>query len=141
MNRKEKAMSKKQNTKSTKKVSTQKIGKPAHKAENEKTLVPAGREKATAGKTTSQGPAPEPKGTAPSPEADPRLPAVGTVIQKRDRHGVVRCECTVEKDRIRYGRTPYRSISSAALAAARDLGLKNKTQNLWCERFYVEPAA
>ena len=61
--------------------------------------------------------------------SDPRLPAVGTVIQKRDRHGVVRCECTVEPGGIRYSGTLYRSISSAALAAAKDLGRKNRSEN------------
>ncbi len=50
------------------------------------------------------------------------------MLQKTDRHGVVRCECQVEKGGIRYAETLYRSISSAALAAAKDLGLKNKTQ-------------
>ena len=29
---------------------------------------------------------------------DPRLPPPGTVIQKRDRHGAVRCECKVEEN-------------------------------------------
>lgn len=60
---------------------------------------------------------------------DPRLPASGTVLQKRDRHGAVRCEAKVEKDGLRYAGTLYRSISSAGLAAARDLGLKNSTVN------------
>src|SRR5688572_8186970 len=31
-----------------------------------------------------------------------RLPAVGTVIIKRDRHGVARCQCTVVEGGIRY---------------------------------------
>lgn len=60
---------------------------------------------------------------------DPRLPAPGTVLQKRDRHGAVRCECTVEEGGIRYAGKVYRSLSSAAMAAAKDLGLNNKTQN------------
>lgn len=60
---------------------------------------------------------------------EPRLPAPGTVIQKLDRHGTVRCECTVEDGGIRYDDTVYRSLSAAAMAAAGDLGLKNKTQN------------
>ena len=60
---------------------------------------------------------------------DPRLPAPGTALQKRDRHGAVRCECTVEDGGIRYAGKVYRSLSSAAMAAAKDLGLTNKTQN------------
>ncbi len=60
---------------------------------------------------------------------DPRLPAPGTVLQKRDRHAAVRCECTVEEGGIRYAGKVYRSLSSAAMAAAKDLGLTNKTQN------------
>ena len=80
-------------------------------------------------KAAPQNPDPDPKGTVPSSVADLRLPASGTVNQKRDRHGVVRWDCAVEKEGIRYGGTLYRSISSAALVAARDLGLKNKTQN------------
>ncbi len=60
---------------------------------------------------------------------DPRLPAPGTLLQKRDRHGAVRCECTVEKDGVRYAGKIYKSLSAAAMAAAKDLGLTNKTQN------------
>lgn len=60
---------------------------------------------------------------------DPRLPAPGTLLQKRDRHGAVRCECTIESDGIRYAGKVYRSLSAAAMAAAKDLGLNNKTQN------------
>jgi len=60
---------------------------------------------------------------------DPRLPAPGTLLQKRDRHGAVRCECTVEADGIRYAGKIYKSLSAVAMAAAKDLGLTNKTQN------------
>ena len=72
-------------------------------------------------------PARAPRGRTPAP--DPRLPAPGTVIEKKDRHGAIRCECKVEEGGIRYAGSLYSSISSAALAAARDLGLRNKTQN------------
>gem|GEM_PF-2678366 len=58
---------------------------------------------------------------------DPRLPESGTVLQKRDRHGAVRCECTIEESGIRYAGKVYRSLSSAAMAAAKDLALNNKT--------------
>src|SRR5580698_3428978 len=68
--------------------------------------------------------------TQPAPAAlDPRLPAPGTVLRKLDRHGAVRCECTIEEGGIRYAGTLFRSISAAAMAAAKDLGLANRTQN------------
>jgi hypothetical protein len=60
---------------------------------------------------------------------DSRLPPPGTLLQKLDRHGAVRCECTIEEGGIRYAGTLYRSISAAAMAAAKDLGLANRTQN------------
>jgi hypothetical protein len=58
-----------------------------------------------------------------------RVPPVGTVITKLDRHGSVRCRCTVEETGIRYKNRIFKSLSGAAMAAADDLGLKNKTQN------------
>ncbi len=79
--------------------------------------------------------APAPTATHPKEQGamastqDPRLPPPGTLLQKRDRHGVVRCECTVEKEGIRYAGKVYRSFSAAAMAAAKDLGLGGKTQN------------
>ena len=70
--------------------------------------------------------------TARAPRGpDPRLPPAGTVLQKRDRHGTVRCECTVAEDGIHYAGKVFRSLSGAAMAAAKDLGLTNKTQNGW----------
>jgi hypothetical protein len=72
---------------------------------------------------------------------DPRLPEPGTVLEKRDRHGELRCQCTVEKDGIRYAGQLYSSISSAGLAAAKDLGLKNKTQNGFIFWGLSKPAA
>ncbi len=71
---------------------------------------------------------PSPAGAQPR-TPDPRLPAPGTVLKKRDRHGVIRCECTVEEAGVRYTGKVYRSLSAAAMAAAKDLGLTNKTQN------------
>jgi hypothetical protein len=66
--------------------------------------------------------------TAPTSDArparDPRLPEPGTVLRKVDRHGAVRCECTVDEDGVRYQGTTYRSLSAAAVAAANDLGIK-----------------
>jgi hypothetical protein len=46
-----------------------------------------------------------------------------------DRHGTVRCECRVEQDGIHYAGKTYKSLSAAAMEAAKDLGLTNKTQN------------
>ena len=122
-------MSKKHTPKASKKVPSQKTKTLAAKMPKAKGQTLAVKTKTTTGKATTQDPVPESKGTAPASASDPRLPAVGTVIQKRDRHGVIRCECTVEEDGIRYAGTLYRSISSAALAAARDLGLRNKSEN------------
>lgn len=62
-------------------------------------------------------------------DAGSRLPPEGTVIKKVDRHGAVRCQCTVVEGGIRYKGRVFRSLSGAAMAAATDLGLKNKTQN------------
>jgi hypothetical protein len=58
-----------------------------------------------------------------------RLPPVGTVIKKLDRYGNVRCQCTVTESGIRYKSQNFRSLSGAAMAAAKDLELTNKTQN------------
>ena len=92
-------------------------------------------------KKTKTQPKKSTKKTAPAREAtaapgplaaavpDSRLPPPGTVLKKVDRHGAVRCECTIEEGGIRYAGTLYRSISAAAMAAAKDLGLANRTQN------------
>jgi hypothetical protein len=73
-------------------------------------------------------PTPASKKTQPR-ERDPRLPPPGTVLQRRDRHGNIRCECTVEQDGIRYAGKLYKSLSAAAIAATKNMGLKSKTQN------------
>ncbi len=51
------------------------------------------------------------------------------MLQKKDRQGEVRCECTVEQDGIRYRDTLYRSLSAAAMAASKDMGLGGRAQN------------
>jgi hypothetical protein len=86
-----------------------------------------------AAKTTPPDVAKAPTATvaAQPHERDPRLPPVGTVIEKRDRSGKVRCTCTVEEGGIRYKDTLYKSLSGAALAAAKDLGLTNRSANGW----------
>src|SRR5207248_2386410 len=75
---------------------------------------------------------------APAPEEsktpkarDVRLPEVGTVIQKRDRKGELRSECKVVDGGIEYKGTVYKSLSSAALAASKDLGLGASTLDGW----------
>ena len=56
---------------------------------------------------------------------DPRLPQVPTTLVRRDRHGVVQCECTVGPEGIFYKGQKYRSLSGAASAASKDLGLNS----------------
>jgi hypothetical protein len=120
-------MSKKQSTNTQKKPSKKPVAaKPARKAQKGSeagTVAPQGAE--TAKGKGKRARAPKARSVAP----DPRLPAVGSTIEKRDRHGAVRCTCTVEEGGIRYAGKPYTSLSGAAMAAAKDLGLKNKTQN------------
>ena len=73
--------------------------------------------KAKSSKTTS----------APKAEAPALVP--GTVLKKLDRKGKTRCECTVEADGYRYRGTVFTSLSAAAGAAAKDIGLKGKSFN------------
>jgi len=135
-------------TKTTKKTTAKKTtGKKAPIQKKAAAKSKANGAKATASKAR---PAPEPKpgkpeattATPPKPAKesvqpkapreqarDPRLPEAGTVLTKRDRHGNVRCEATVEAEGVRYNGKLYRSLSAAAMAAAKDLGLRGKTQN------------
>ncbi len=89
-----------------------------------------GTKKAAPKKTETKAP----KAAKPSaPRAiDPRLPPVGTVLKKVDRHGAPRCEAIVEDGgRIRYNGTVYSSLSAAAMAAAKDLGGGGGSVNGW----------
>ena len=86
-------------------------------------------------RVTSQQPADK-----PTRERDERLPPVGTVLRKVDRHGNVRCECTIEEGGIRYNGTLYKSLSAAAIAATKDMGLKSKTMNGWSFWGLTKPA-
>ena len=76
---------------------------------------------------------PKTKATIPAPTptaaAAPAVLAPGTVLKKLDRHGAVRCECTVEADGFRYDGKLYSSISAAAAAAAKALGLSGTSFN------------
>ncbi|MDX2087879.1 MAG: hypothetical protein SFX73_08515 [Kofleriaceae bacterium] len=69
---------------------------------------------------SAEAPTGAPKGAV----RDGRLPPVGTSLVKRDRRGAARCECVVEDGGIRYSGVLYPSLSAAASAAAKDLGLK-----------------
>jgi hypothetical protein len=134
----------------TKKPASKKTTKTAPEAKAKTTAAPAREAKKpvdTKAKKEAQPAAPvesavaPPNATPPKPAptttaatkaqhaTDPRLPAPGTLLQKRARHGAVRCECTVEADGVRYAGKIYKSLSAAAMAAAKDLGLTNKTQN------------
>ena len=116
-------MSKKQQNKKTSSKKTQQKAHTARASTTASKPVAAKRGR----KAAAADSAPLP--SAGSALADPRLPQIGTTIQKRDRYGTVRCECTVEEGGIRYNGELYRSLSAAAMAAAKDLQLTNKTQN------------
>ena len=131
-------MSKKQSTE--KKPSKRTEAKPAkliarpQKSPETGTVAPQGAEKAKEkGKPVR---AAKDRSVAP----DPRLPAVGTTIEKRDRRGAVRCSCTVEKGGIRYEGRVFTSLSGAAMAAAKDLGLRNKSQNGYIYWGLIKPS-
>jgi hypothetical protein len=66
-------------------------------------------------------------------ERDPRLPPVGTVLKKFDRrHDAVRCECKVVESGIEYKGEIFKSLSGAACAAAKDLGVNGQVNGwLW----------
>jgi len=125
-------MSKKQIKKTTSAKTT-----AAKKSTKPKATVPATR---SAAKKQAASQAAGTGAAAPRLARGGEMPAVGTVIKKIDRYGVVRCECTVEEGGIRYERTLYSSLSAAAMAAAKDLGLTNKTQNGWTFWGLTKPA-
>lgn len=65
-----------------------------------------------------------PRGTRPGGRVvrDPRIPAVGATIYKKDRHGKTLAEAVVREDGIEYAGTVYKSPSAAALAASIAIG-------------------
>ncbi len=84
----------------------------------------------------SETPPSEPDASAQASADSPlektrELPPLGSVIQKRDRKGELRCECKVVEGGIEYNRVTYKSLSSAALAASKDLGLGASTLDGW----------
>src|SRR4051812_39789205 len=66
---------------------------------------------------------------APAAKADGPALAPGTVLKKLDRAGKTRCELTVEAGGYKYKSTVYSSLSAAAAAAAKDLGLSGTSFN------------
>ena len=114
------AKSKKKETKKASKGAA----KPAQRSEGKATPVAEEKPKGVFEEALAAANA---KADAAAPTAerarDPRLPPTGTILQKKDRHGAVRCECTVTEDGVLYAGKTYRSISAAAMAAAKDLGL------------------
>ncbi len=103
-------------------------GKPAGKGANpNKDPAMKGKPAATIVRRDTSKEVPVPEKIKPGP--DPRMPAVGTKIKKLDRRGIVRCECIVKADGIFYAGKTYKSLSAAAVAAAKDLKLGGKTQN------------
>ncbi len=84
-------------------------------------------------KTKSKKPAKNATAAAPTPapaaSPTPATPTPGTVLKKLDREGKVRCECIVEADGFRFDGKLYSSISAAAVAAAKSLGLAGTSFN------------
>jgi len=73
-------------------------------------------------------PAPKAKRATKRTVKHPTL-KVGTVIKKLDRDGHMRARCTVTADGFRYAGKVYPSISSAAMAAMKNLRLNSKAVN------------
>lgn len=95
-----------------------------------------GAKRGKAGTAAARGAAATPAGR---PARDPRLPQAGTTLKKLDRQGAVRCECLVADDGIKYNGATYRSLSAAAVAAAKDLGIGG-AQNGYVFWGLVKPA-
>lgn len=72
------------------------------------------------------------KALKPKPAAIPATTTAltpGAVLRKTDCEGKVRCECTVEAGGFRYKGELFNSLSGAAAAAAKDLGLSGTSFN------------
>ena len=102
---------------------------------------PATTRPTDAPRATAGGAGDLPEVPSPSRIRDPRLPLVGTVLIKRDRHGVERARCTMVEGGTEYNGTVYRSISAAAMAAAKDLSLGGTTQDGFAFWKLKKPAA
>ncbi len=107
----------------------------ARAADDGATHAPDDEPSTAASSPANDAPASDPGASAAQPDATAPakrdLPPVGTMIQKRDRKGELRCECKVVDGGIEYRGTIYKSLSSAALAASKDLGLGASTLDGW----------
>jgi hypothetical protein len=74
-------------------------------------------------------------------ERDQRLPPVGTVIRKLDRHGALRCEVKVVEGGFEYKGELFKSLSGAACAAAKDLGIHGQVNGFVFWGIVKEPRA
>ena len=99
------------------------------KKQTKKTVSKKGQTRSTKARGTAAHAAPSAEDASQAAAPESRLPPVGTVIKKLDRHGRIRCQCTVVEDGIKYKGQLFGSLSGAAMAAAKDLNLTNKTQN------------
>jgi hypothetical protein len=77
----------------------------------------------------------------PAKERDPRIPEVGTVIRKLDRHGSTRCQCEVVEGGFEYKGELFKSLSGAACAAAKDLGIHGQVNGFVFWGIVKEPRA
>jgi hypothetical protein len=82
-----------------------------------------------------------PKASTGPTERDPRLPPVGTVVRKLDRHGAARCECKVVEGGFEYKGEFFKSLSGAACAAAKDLGIHGQVNGFVFWGIVKEPRA
>lgn len=94
--------------------------------------APAAQGGITGATAAPDAPSAAPSATRPAtkasaPRGTQRLPPVGTVIVKKDRHGTERARCTVVDGGVEFDGTVYKSISAAAMAAAKALGLNSKS--------------
>jgi len=79
-------------------------------------------------KKTAKGRSPKSAKPQSTPKKAPAL-VPGTVLRKLDRKGKTQCECIVEAEGYRYKGTVHGTLSGAAAAAAKDLGLSGTSFN------------
>ena len=103
-----------------------KAAEPTPKAAAKETAKKAA---ASAAEAPRAGKAAKAQPASMSAEDAARLPPVGTVIKKLARDGRVRCECKIEAEGVRYDGEIYKSLSGAAVAAAKALGLSGSSFN------------
>ncbi|MCO5171166.1 MAG: hypothetical protein M9894_33090 [Planctomycetes bacterium] len=105
-------------------------GDPAAHANETATATAAEtHETTTAAEAAEVPPVGERASGAHEPKAAPLALPLGTVLRRVDRHGNVRCECVAVEGGFRFDGTVYKSLSAAALAAAKSLGLNSPSVN------------